>query len=70
MRDTEPITRRGPRIPVPPAAARRLRLQIGQASTQYALILVLVSVAAIVVLATMGHHLHNSYSNVATALHD
>jgi pilus assembly protein Flp/PilA len=40
----------------------------GQGVTEYALILILVGVAAILMLGVLGHQVSNNYSNVANGL--
>jgi pilus assembly protein Flp/PilA len=42
--------------------------QSGQGMVEYALILVLVSIAVIVILVTMGNQIQNVFSNVVAAL--
>ncbi len=45
-----------------------IRKQSGQGMVEYALILVLVSIVAIVILLTMGQQIANVFSNVVAAL--
>lgn len=50
-------------------ARRRLALsQRGQGMVEYALILILVSVVAVVILLTMGTQIRNAFSNVVLAI--
>jgi len=46
----------------------RARNQSGQAVVEYALILVLVSIVAIVILLTLGDQITNAFSNVMAVL--
>jgi len=50
------------------SAERLARRESGQGMVEYALILVLVSVAVIVVLLTMGNQIQNVFSNIVAAL--
>jgi pilus assembly protein Flp/PilA len=54
---------------MPRVLRRNRRGESGQGLVEYALILIMVSIVAILILISMGSQLNRMFSNVVTALH-